>query len=201
MRTTVFLSTAVVITAFFAQLQEPNFTSDTVHSSICFGAGYAGGLTQVTGLFSDFKVKLLYDEKDITKSSVTAEIQVKSVNTGNVDRDRHLQDEIFFDASKHPTIRFVSKKVEKRSDQWWLIGDFTMRGVTKTIEFPFSIVGKRKDTQTQGQMIGFHAKTKIKRGEYGVSFGIGENAMSDEIDVEIHLLMKESEFPHVYLSD
>ncbi|MBX3118592.1 MAG: polyisoprenoid-binding protein [Fimbriimonadaceae bacterium] len=190
MRKVLLLLPLLALWGFHSVVSEANYSGDKVHSSISFGVGYAGGLTTVKGMFTDFTVKMYYDDADITKSTVTAEIQVKSVNSGNAGRDKHLQGEDFFETDKFPTITFVSKKVEKKGEAYVLTGDFTMHGVTKEISFPFTITGKGLDTRTRGTMVGFAAKPKIKRSEFGMSYGIAPTAMSDEVEVELHLLMK-----------
>lgn len=192
---------ALALWGFHSVTSEPNYSGDKVHSSITWGVGYAGGLTQVKGMFTDFTVKMNYDDADITKSTVNVEIQVKSVNTGNAGRDRHLQGEDFFESDKFPTITFVSKKVEKQGEGYALVGDFTMHGVTKEITFPFTVTGKAEDSRTRGTMVGFAAKTKIKRSDFGMSYGISPRAMSDDVEVEIHLLMKPEDTAGQFVAD
>ncbi len=167
--------------------------ADKVHSSVVFSVGYAGGLSQIKGMFTEFKVEMTYDEADITKSTVTAEIQPSSVLTGSSGRDKHLQSPDFFDAEKNPTFRFVSKKVSKDGDKLTVTGDFTMRGVTKEISFPFKVVGKRVDTQSRLPMFGFQGTAVIKRSEFGMSWGLANGAIPDEVTVEISVLMKQKE--------
>ncbi len=131
---------------------------------------------------------IVYDEEDITKSSVKVEIDASSVDTGIDARDRDLQSKKFFDVANHPVITFQSRKIEKRGEGYVAIGDLTMRGVTRKFElrFVFSDRQKNKDGKLR---IGVVANAKLNRQ----SFGVGSdwvhsaipNFLGDEVTVEI----------------
>ena len=97
------------------------FVVDTSHSKIKFTAPLIG-VIDVEGTFTDVDAVIMYDEADLTKSSVTCIIQAASVNTADSDRDRDLQGPAFFDVKKYPTLRFQSKRIEKRSDSYTMLG-------------------------------------------------------------------------------
>ena len=86
----------------------------------------------------------MYDEADITKSSVNVTIKTASINTDNEKRDAHLRNADFFDAAKYPEITFKSKRVVKEKNGFVAVGDLTMRAVTREISLPFEILGKVK---------------------------------------------------------
>jgi polyisoprenoid-binding protein YceI len=114
---------------------------------------------------------------------------VKSIDTGIAKRDEHLRTPDFFDAQKYPTITFVSKKAEKQGDETVLTGDFSMHGMTKEISLPVKISGPITDPWG-GTRIGLHAKTKISRKGFGVSYNAtsktGSAVVGDEIEIEIN---------------
>src|SRR5215471_18338885 len=114
---------------------------DNNHSTIGFSVPILDGLSKVSGKFTDFTITLNNDEADITKSSVTVVIKAASIDTGIADRDKDLRTAAFFDIDKYPEINFQSKRIEKRGNQLVAIGMFTMHGVTKEIEIPFTITG------------------------------------------------------------
>jgi polyisoprenoid-binding protein YceI len=89
------------------------FAVDTSHSKIGFRVTLAK-VDDVDGRFTDFGATIIYNEADLTKSSITATIKTASINTGDADRDKDLVGASFFDAGKYPTIRFQSKSIEKR---------------------------------------------------------------------------------------
>ena len=92
-----------------------NFRIDTNHSNIGFAVPISGGLSEVHGKFSKFKMELAYDDEDITKSKVNVSIDAASVDTGIDQRDSHLRTADFFDVENHPLITFKSKRSQKRA--------------------------------------------------------------------------------------
>src|SRR5258707_948413 len=110
---------------------------DNNHSTIGFSVSIMGGLSKVSGKFTDFAITLTNDDKDITKSSVKVVIKAASINTGIPARDHELGTETFFDAAKYPEITFQSTRIERIGKQLIAIGTFTMHGVSKEIALPF----------------------------------------------------------------
>ena len=84
-------------------------------------------VSNVVGNFKDFSGTIEYDEKSKTLQSIKGIVEVKSINTENEKRDKHLRADDFFAAEKYPQISFESTKIQ--GDE--VIGNFTMRGVTK----------------------------------------------------------------------
>ena len=115
--------------------------TDAAHSTVGFSVPIAGGLAKVRGKFSQFTVNLNYDAKDVTKSSVTANIKADSIDTGIAGRDNHLKTPDFFEVAKYPEITFTSKSVTRKGKQLAVTGDFTMHGVTQEITIPFNLLG------------------------------------------------------------
>jgi polyisoprenoid-binding protein YceI len=95
----------------------------------------------------------------------------------------------FFDAATYPTITFKTKRVETVDGQIILVGDFTMRGVTKELRLPASLFGPAKDPWGNLR-IGFEAKTKLNRMDYGIKYHqaleTGVLAVGEEVEIEIN---------------
>jgi polyisoprenoid-binding protein YceI len=161
---------------------------DNNHSTVGFSVPIFGGLSQVTGKFTDFNITLLNDEKDITKSSVSVVIKATSVNTGIEGRDRHLRTADFFDVEKFPEITFKSERIEKKGKQFIAHGPLTMHGVTKEIALPFNITGTLKNPLT----VGYSAKMVLNRRDYGINYSRKDNPtfVGDNITVEIDLVTR-----------
>ena len=161
---------------------------DNNHSTVGFSVPIFGGLSQVTGKFTDFNITLLNDEKDITKSSVSVVIKATSVNTGIEGRDRHLRTADFFDVEKFPEITFKSERIEKKGKQFIAHGPLTMHGVTKEIALPFTITGTLKNPLT----VGYSAKMVLNRRDYGINYSRKDNPtfVGDNITVEIDLVTR-----------
>ena len=163
-----------------------NYKIDPAHSSVGFSVRHMG-VSNVKGHFDEFAGSLVLDNGSIQQADAT--IQVKSVNTGIEKRDNHLRTADFFEAAKYPTITFKTRRIEKSGDQTILIGDFTMRGITKELRLPVTVNGPVKDPQGNTR-IGLEAKTTVNRKDYGMKFSAmletGSLMVGDEVTIEIN---------------
>jgi polyisoprenoid-binding protein YceI len=173
----------VAATALSARAAAVPFNLDRSHSDVGFTVSHML-ISKVRGAFRDYSVELNIDTADLAKSSVKAVIQVASVDTDNEDRDKHLLNADFFDEPKFKTITFTSKKIEKRGNQWVAIGDFTMKGVTKTVELPFTFNGPIQDPWGNTR-VGIETNLVVNRQDYGISYGSG--AVGDDVSIQINL--------------
>src|SRR5262249_34037757 len=169
-----------------------DYAIDVNHSNVGFEVPILNGLSTVRGKFSDFKMELSFDEKDVSKSSVKVVIPVSSIDTGIDARDKHLRSPDFFDADKYPEITFVSKTVEKKGKSLLLTGELTMHGVTKTISFPFSITGRSVTTDGTKENYGFTARLKLNRRDYGINreHPTAPGFVGDNIDIVLNVITK-----------
>lgn len=165
------------------------FEIDRSHSSVGFSVRHMM-VTNVKGNFKDFSGTILYDDKDISKSSVNVTIKTASVDTDNENRDNDLRSPNFFDAAKYPEITFASKRVEKAGDGFTCIGTLTMHGVSKDVTVPFKIIGPVKD-QRGNTRIGIEASLTINRTDYGIVYSRalegGGLVVGNEVKIEINL--------------
>ena len=165
---------------------------DNNHSTVGFSVPIFGGLSQVTGKFTDFAITINNDEKDITKSSVSVVIKATSVNTGIERRDAHLRNADFFDVEKFPEITFKSERIEKKGKQFIAHGPLTMHGVTKQIALPFTVTGTIKNPTNSKFSVGYSAKTVLNRRDFGINYSRQDNPtfVGDNITVEIELVTR-----------
>lgn len=163
------------------------YAVDSAHSNVNFAVKHLV-ISKVNGKFKEFTGAVLFDEKDITKSSVTGSIKVASINTENEDRDNDLRSANFFDAAKYPEITFRSTKVEKEGDRVLVTGDLAIHGVTKSVTFPVTISGPIKDPWGN-QRIGIEISLNIDRQEYGITYGkrmdSGGLVVGNDVDIYI----------------
>jgi len=166
------------------------YNFDKAHSFIGFKVRHMG-LIEVPGFFRDFTGAVNFDAKEISKSTVVFSAKATSVDTGVAPRDNDLRSANFFDVEKYPDITFKSTKVEKKDKNWMLTGDFTMKGVTKTISFPFQIVGWLPAGERSGGKMGIAAETTINRKDYGINYGSklpsGVSSVSDEVTIVLQI--------------
>ena len=183
----VVLST-MVTTAQTRQLEvEPN------HSTVGFSLDIAGGITRITGKFTDYTIELDLVDNDLSKSSVRVEIQAASINTGIPDRDAHLRTADFFDVENHPLITFTSAEIRKDGEGYVARGAFSMHGITKTLDIPVMVTGQ------DGNTWGFAITMPINRIDFGVGADFVhtaiENFLADEVDVHIYFWTRKKRQP------
>jgi polyisoprenoid-binding protein YceI len=160
--------TLLLLSLCGAALATDELAIDPAHSSVNFAVAHAGGISTVVGRFTSFEGKILFDDKDVTKSSVNVTIKTASINTDVAPRDNDLRSPRFFDVEKFPEITFQSKSVEKKGNDYVAHGTLTIHGVSKEVDLPFEIKGPVDAGQGRGKVMGAHASLTLNRVDYGV---------------------------------
>lgn len=114
------------------------------------------------GTFSGLKVDIKFDENDLTNSTISATVDVKTVDLGSGGKTKHALSADYFEAEKYPTITFTSKSISKTSEGFEVLGDLTLKGVTKEVKLPFTFT-----SDATGGV--FKGKLSIIRGEFGIT--------------------------------
>ncbi|HEX8128222.1 MAG TPA: YceI family protein [Pyrinomonadaceae bacterium] len=168
------------------------YAADAAHSNVGFSIPILGGLSSVAGKFTDFTVEIVYDDRDVTKSTVKAVIKAASIDTGIERRDAHLRNADFFDVEKFPEITFQSSRIEKKGKDFVAHGTFTMHGVAKEIALPFTINGVRKDEKTGKTTLGATARTTLNRKDFGINFSRPDNPtfLGDMVEIELNIITR-----------
>jgi len=161
---------------------------DPTHSEVTFWVKHLA-ISKVRGSFERFTATIITAE-DPTKSTVEASIEVASVNTNQKDRDNHLRTNDFFKADEFPNMTFVSTSVERDGDDITVVGDLTLRGVTKSVTLAGEFGGIVVDGSGQSKA-GFSASTKINRHDFGVSWNAALEAggltLGDDVTINLEL--------------
>jgi polyisoprenoid-binding protein YceI len=164
------------------------YTIDPVHSSFSFVARHLVA-SKVRGNFSDFAGSITIGETE-ESSSVEATVQAASITTNNEMRDNHLKSADFLELEKYPTLTFKSTKFSaKGGDDFELVGDLSIHGVTKSVSFDLEYLGTGPSMAPGVTIAGFEARGEIDRRDFGVSFnGTLENGsvvVSNKIVLEL----------------
>lgn len=167
-----------------------DYTIDPSHSRIGFAARHAM-VTTVRGYFGEFSGTAHLDFQSPENSSAQLEIDVASISTGSPDRDAHLRSADFFEVDKHPKITFTSTGVRpKGEDTVVLIGDLTIKGVTKPVEVEFELTGVNGDPWGNTRA-GFEGRTTVNRKDWGLTWNVaietGGILVSDKIKLEFDI--------------
>lgn len=145
-----------------------NFAIDPSHSELAFVARHAM-VTKVRGSFTEFS-GTASSEENLQNAQINVEIDVKSVDTRNRDRDAHLASGDFFDVEKFPHITFASTSVEAKDDSTLSVtGDLTIKDVTKSVTIDFDFTGEVVDPWGQTR-VGFEGSTTINRKDFGLTW-------------------------------
>ena len=161
---------------------------DSGHSGIQFSVRHMV-IAKVRGQFARWSATILADGDDPGRASVEALIDVSSITTGVVDRDAHLKSADFFDVASHPEITFKSTRVEKPAGgELCLVGDLTIRGVTREVVLTVEDNGRTKDPWGHDRA-GFTARASIDRKDFGLVWNqvleTGGVMVGDRVEVEI----------------
>lgn len=181
-----FLSAAaiLVLTAFTASKNIWNI--DNAHSEIGFSITHMG-ISDISGTFDDFSATITRDKEDFSDATVTATINVGSINTRIDARDGHLKTADFFDAEKYPQITFKSTKIENAGKgKYKLTGEMTAKGITKPVVFEMTHRGTIENPQTKKMVAGFKISGVIKRSDFGIGSGFPAPVLSDEANLTVN---------------
>ena len=162
---------------------------DKSHSEAIFQVRHL--VTRVRGRFSDFEGTIVLDEANPEQSSVEFTIQATSIDTNEPDRDKHLRSDDFFAVEQFKTITFKSRKITKRGGETFdVVGDLTIRGVTKEITLPVTHLGKAKDPWGNDK-VGFETEITINRKDFGLKWNApletGGFLVGDEVKVSLSI--------------
>jgi polyisoprenoid-binding protein YceI len=159
---------------------------DPVHSEVSFVVRHMM-VSKVRGRFDKFEGTIITAENPL-QSSVTATVDLSSVNTGEPNRDNHIRSADFFEVESHPEMKFRSTGVRPDGDNFLLDGDLTIRGVTKPITLKLEVNGFGPDAYG-GTRAGFSATGEINRHDFGVSYNGpipgGGVAVSEKVTINI----------------
>ncbi len=184
------VTAASVVLAFASAATAEKWEIDIPHSSIGFSVRHMV-VTKTHGKFNDFAGHIEFDGKNVEKGSVEITAQAASIDTDNEKRDNHLKSPDFFDAEKFPAVTFKSKKVVKGSgSEFKLIGDLTIKDVTKEVTFDCEFNGLINDPMGNTRA-GFSATAKINRQDFNVKWSqkldTGGLVVSDEVQIAIEI--------------
>lgn len=172
------------------QTTTSTWTIDPAHSIAEFAVKHMM-VSTVKGRFRSLEGTLHIDEANPSNSWVSASIDVASIDTAEPQRDAHLRSDDFFNAEKYPQMTFRSKRVEQVDEEnWRVIGDLTIRDVTKEVVLDTRFEGRVTDPWGK-ERIGFTAETVLNRKEFGLKWNAlletGGAVVGDKVRVSLHI--------------
>ncbi|MDE3133596.1 MAG: YceI family protein [Acidobacteriota bacterium] len=147
-------------------IQSGTYNVDAAHSNVGFEVRHMG-IATVRGQFRKFEGVVDATEGKLTLSG---SVEVATIDTGDANRDGHLQSPEFFDAAQFPQISFASTGTEPAADgKIKLSGEITIKGTTKPIELLGEIAENGEDPWGN-ERVGFEVEGKIDRREFGLDW-------------------------------
>ena len=164
----------------------PTWSIDVAHSEVNFRIRHF--MSRVSGTFTDWSGTIQGDPTNWSGGSVTATINVASVDTRQERRDADLRSGRFFAVDSFPTITFVSRSVVQAGDSLTVSGDLTMRGVTKPVVLKGMVLGVMPGERPRA---GFEVTTTLNRLDYGVMYNRvlegGGTMLGDDVEIRINV--------------
>ncbi len=157
------------LTGFSAVAAPQTYQLEPTHVDVLFSINHLG-FSSKHGLFRAVAGTLLYDADQPEASRVTIIIKTDSIDTSFAARDADLKREKFFDTMRFPTMEFKSTKITRTgADTFHVVGDLTLRGVTKPLGLDVKLNGAGKNPFDQKPTVGFSLSGTLKRSDFGVS--------------------------------
>jgi polyisoprenoid-binding protein YceI len=164
------MNTTTTVSTATSAANQTRWTLDAGHSAVGFSVRHLM-ITNVRGEFEKFSADVTYDRARPEATRIDARIDVASLNTRETKRDADLKGELFFDAEHHPEMIFVSKSARAvGSDDIEVIGDLTLRGITREVTLAVRDVSPVTVDLRGNSRVGAVAQAKIKRSDFGMTW-------------------------------
>ena len=185
------LVSIALIGSSFAQTAK-TWNVDKMHSGLKFSVSHLV-ISEVDGSFKIFDGNMVTTKDDFSDAKINFTVDVNSINTDNASRDGHLKSDDFFNAEKFPSMTFVSTSFKKKSGSMYeLVGNLTIRDVTKKVTFAVKYGGTTKDPYGNTKA-GFKATGSINRLAYGLRWNnlteAGGAVVGEDVDLTVNLEM------------
>jgi len=162
------------------------WTLDPVHTDISFTVRHLM-VSKVRGRFTRFEGQIVTAD-DPLQSSVTASIELDSIDTAEPNRDAHIRSADFFETTTYPTMTYRSTGIRPAGDAWVVEGQLSLHGVTRSVPLRLELNGFLADSP-MGTRAGFTATGEISRKDFGIEFNMplegGGVVIGDKISIAI----------------
>ncbi|MPV86874.1 YceI family protein [Ostreibacterium oceani] len=159
--------------------------SEGKHAFIQFKVNHLG-FSYLLGEFEQFTGTFQYDPASPNDFNINVDIDTPSVDSSHAERDKHLRSEDFLHVSEFPKATFVSTSYSENADgSGTLVGDLTLRGVTKSITIDTQKIGMGADPWGK-ERVGFEGTTAFAMKDFGIPKDLGPASQ----DVALYLTIE-----------
>lgn len=174
-------SLSILLTLFAIASFSQTWVSDHAHSHLGFSISHLM-ISEVTGDFKQFEVKANFSKQDFSDANIELTAQIASINTDEEKRDTHLKSDAFFDAQQFPTLVFKSSSFKPgKGNNYKLMGNLTMHGVTKPVVLDAVFKGKVTNPMNKKEIVVFSVSGVLSRSEFGIGTKFPAAMAGDEV--------------------
>jgi polyisoprenoid-binding protein YceI len=142
------------------------YKMDMSHTNLSFSISHMG-FSNYIGRFNKLEGMLIFDPAKADTPNISLTVDINSIDTNHRGLEEQLRGKGFFNAEKYPTATFIGTSLNITDPaNGILIGEFTLMGVTKTVQFDIHFKGGAKHPMGGHFVLGFEATTTIKRSEF-----------------------------------
>ncbi|MBD2810906.1 YceI family protein [Xenorhabdus sp. Vera] len=142
------------------------------------------GISWLYGNFRKFDGRFTFDAQNPATDKVNVIIKTNSVDTNHAERDKHLRSADFLNVAKYPEAKFTSTEVKKTGENYTVVGDLTLNGITKPVTLSAKLVGEGNDPWG-GYRAGFEANGKIKLKDFNIKSDLGPKSQEVELIISV----------------
>ena len=179
------ITTGTTPTSTIPGLVAGTYAIDPAHSEIGFTVRHL--MTKVRGTFKEYAGEIVVKDS-LEESTANVTVELSSVDTRSEQRDGHLRSGDFFDVEKSPKMTFASTALVPNGDDYTLVGELTIKDVSKPIELAVEFLGVEQNAYGQ-TVIGFEATASISRKDWGIDFNVplegGKLLVGDKVDIHL----------------
>ena len=162
---------------------------DPTHSSVDFSVRHLM-VSKVRGHFAGFDAELV-TAPDPLDSTISATVDLSSIDTGNADRDAHIRSADFFNVDQHPTLTYRSTAIRRDGDGFVVDGELTLHGVTRSVPLALEVNGFQHASPFGDVRAGFSATAEINRKDFGIEFNMplegGGVVVGDKVQIALEI--------------
>ena len=182
----ILFTAALAVTGFASQAQS-TWTVDKSHGNAGFIISYMT-VSEMLGTFKSYDASITTTKDDFTDATIEFNAEVKSIDTDNEGRDKHLQSADFFDAEKYPTLNFKSTSFKKIDDKNYSVtGELTIHGITKTVTLNALYKGSVTNPRSKKETVAFKVTGKAKRSDFKIAPEMTDDLVGDEFQIFAYL--------------
>jgi polyisoprenoid-binding protein YceI len=179
------VAAGTTLTTSIPGLVAGTYAIDAAHSEIGFTVRHL--MTKVRGTFKEYAGEIVVKDT-LEESTANVTVELSSVDTRSEQRDGHLRSGDFFDVEKSPKMTFASTALVPNGDDYTLVGELTIKDVSKPIELAVEFLGVEQNAYGQ-TIIGFEATASISRKDWGIDFNVplegGKLLVGDKVDIHL----------------